>query len=174
MRKTKWLAVSCALILSLAAGIGIGLAVPHFLQNRAGSKFFRQLLHDSEPGETGNNRSGTLAQRVVKGGVSGASVFHSTPEKNIDMGSGRELLRVRVVIIGDYLEREGLLRELEEYLKELASATGASNFSSKRHIGGAGFGFQYTGGGGMALLYEHGGGFALRNAVIIMVLDEGI
>jgi hypothetical protein len=166
------------LLLCVAAGIGIGLALPHALQSRDGSKFFRQLLAETRPGESGSTSDGTLALQLHKN--FSVHVVRSAPETQ--WGSDGASLYFDVVIINGgpiKLDRQALLSELEDYLTELANNTKADKFSTKdhnRHGEKVGFSFGYQtpsgrGAGGEALLYETEAGFPDANGVIMHVRE---
>jgi len=179
MGKAKWFALCCALPLCMAAGIGIGLVLPHALQSRDGSKFFRQLLADTGPGDSGRTTDGTLAVRLRK--IFTVAVVRSGPETQ--GGDNGRSLYFDVVIISRSLRPPGataaLLSELEDYLKELAKNTKADKFATnyfEKDGKKVGFSFRYEVQPGHwaeveALLYENEAGSLGRDGVIMNVRE---
>lgn len=139
MRPSKWLLICFTLgLCTLAAGIGIGLALPHVGTHRDGSEFFQRLADETAPDKTGDTRQGVLAARFRKKFT--VQVIRSAPEVNV--GSDGFTTNFTAVIMGrgpGGLDGQALLREIEEYLKELAGAAkseGVKTFTENRSENG--------------------------------------
>jgi hypothetical protein len=114
----------------LAAGIGIGAALPHMLDNRPTgnnrSEFFQRLAADTAPDPTGNTCRGVLAARLRKKFT--VQVVRSAPEVMIGSDgpyANGDPLNFTVLILNrgmGHIDSQALLGDLEAYLKELAGA----------------------------------------------------
>jgi hypothetical protein len=132
MARSKWLLLwSAKILVPLAAGIGIGLVLPHLWQPKEGSSIFRQLVDDTAPGNKGgpmSTYSGVLAARLyVRPPRFPVQVIRSAPDKHsVGAGGlpGQMMTDFSVIIMrrGTPLDGQALLGELELYLKELAGA----------------------------------------------------
>jgi hypothetical protein len=127
MSRSRWLFPWGAVILaSLAVGIGIGLALPHLWQHRAGSTLFRQLVDDTRPGD-GDFRQGVLAARLREK-FSGVQVIRSKPAwsgditQHIRQAFSIVIMTPRLSLPQTKVDSKVLLDELERYLKGIASA----------------------------------------------------
>jgi hypothetical protein len=126
MSRSRWLLLGGAIILtSLAAGIGIGLALPHVSQHRENSTLFRQLVDDTGPNK-GDTRQGVLAAQLRN--KFRVQVIRSEPEWSGDItGTFRKAFTIIVMtpklsLTGTKVDGEALLDELERYLKDVAGA----------------------------------------------------
>jgi hypothetical protein len=114
------------ILISLAAGIGVGLALPHVWQHREGSTLFRQLVDDTGP-DNSNPPQGVLAARLWKK-FSGVQVIRSEPALSGDItGHVRQAFSIIIMtpklsLTGRKVDGEALLDELEGYLKGIAGA----------------------------------------------------
>jgi len=126
-RSRRLLPWGAVILASLAVGIGVGLALPHLWQHRAGSTLFRQLVVDTGP-YNGDARQGVLAARLRER-FGGVHVIRSEPAWSGD-ATGHIQQAFSIIVAtpklsqpGRKIDSEGLLDELERYLKEIAGAT---------------------------------------------------
>jgi hypothetical protein len=149
----------------LAAGIAIGRALPHSGKTREGTKFFRQLADETVP-EKPHLFGGVLAARLHHKFGQVVLVLGIAPSITTFAGGNTSTDFCFAVVPketeGLKVDRQALLREVEDYLKDLAGATGAEGVTLDDIVeDGKKVGFDLRHNHGSARAYPEGSGSTL-------------